>query len=158
MTLKRGEIISSKKPSINSPGRAEHILPVLRQWLCVQHSYSTHHDSLSTQLAPHLDYERPGRHTGHPLQYSCLENPMDRGVWQASPYNHRAGHDWRDLAWMAGTKPPRLCVLSCSVVFDFFVTPWTVAHQAPRSTGFSRQEYWSGLPIPPPDGKLRDAL
>ena len=29
-------------------------------------------------------------------------------------------------------------------------TPWTVAHQAPLSVGFSRQEYWSGLPCPPP--------
>ena len=27
-------------------------------------------------------------------------------------------------------------------------TPWTVAHQAPLSMGFSRQEYWSGLPCP----------
>ena len=31
-----------------------------------------------------------------------------------------------------------------------FATPWTVAHQAPPSMGFSRQEYWSGLPIPSP--------
>ena len=31
------------------------------------------------------------------------------------------------------------------------VTPWTVARQAPLSLGFSRQEYWSGLPCPPPD-------
>ena len=30
------------------------------------------------------------------------------------------------------------------------VTPWTVAHQAPLSMGFSRQEYWSGLPFPSP--------
>ena len=29
------------------------------------------------------------------------------------------------------------------------LTPWTVAHQAPLSMGFSRQEYWSGLPCPP---------
>ena len=29
-------------------------------------------------------------------------------------------------------------------------TPWTVAHQAPPSMGFSRQEYWSGLPFPSP--------
>jgi len=28
------------------------------------------------------------------------------------------------------------------------VTPWTAAHQAPLSMGFSRQEYWSGLPLP----------
>ena len=30
------------------------------------------------------------------------------------------------------------------------VTPWTVAHQAPLSKGFSMQEYWSGLPFPSP--------
>jgi len=30
------------------------------------------------------------------------------------------------------------------------VTPWTVALQAPLSMGFSRQEHWSGLPLPPP--------
>ena len=36
-----------------------------------------------------------------------------------------------------------------------FVTLWTVACQAPPSTGFSRQEYWSGLPCPPP-GDLLD--
>ena len=32
----------------------------------------------------------------------------------------------------------------------FFATPWTVAHQAPPPIGFSRQEYWSGLPFPSP--------
>ena len=31
------------------------------------------------------------------------------------------------------------------------VTPWTAAHQAPRSMGFSSQEYWSGVPLPSPD-------
>ena len=36
-----------------------------------------------------------------------------------------------------------------------FVTPWTVAYQAPPSMGFSRQEYWSGLPFPFP-GDLPD--
>jgi len=34
--------------------------------------------------------------------------------------------------------------------------PWTVAHQAPLSMRFSRQEYWGGLPCPPP-GDLPDA-
>ena len=32
----------------------------------------------------------------------------------------------------------------------FFATPWTVAYQAPLSMGFSRQEYWSGVPLPSP--------
>ena len=36
-------------------------------------------------------------------------------------------------------------VLSC---VQLFATPWTVAHQAPLSTEFSRQEYWGGLPFP----------
>ena len=32
-------------------------------------------------------------------------------------------------------------------------TPWTVAYQAPPSMGFSRQEYWNGLPLPSPTGR-----
>ena len=38
-----------------------------------------------------------------------------------------------------------MCVLSH---VELFVTPWTVAHQAPLSMGFSKQEHWSGLPFP----------
>ena len=37
-----------------------------------------------------------------------------------------------------------------------FVTLWSVAHQAPLSMGFSRQEYWSGWLFPPPPGDLPD--
>ena len=42
--------------------------------------------------------------------------------------------------------------VSCPVVSSvwLFTTPWTAAHQAPLSTGFPRQEYWSGLPFPSP--------
>ena len=49
-----------------------------------------------------------------------------------------------------------LCVCVC--VFRhvrLFATPWTTACQFPLSMGFSRQEYWSGLPFPPP-GHLPD--
>ena len=35
-----------------------------------------------------------------------------------------------------------------------FVTPWTIAYQAPPSRGFSRQEYWSGVPLPSPRARL----
>ena len=38
--------------------------------------------------------------------------------------------------------------LSC---VRLFATPWTAAYKAPPSMGFSRQEYWSGLPLPSPD-------
>ena len=42
----------------------------------------------------------------------------------------------------------RAQLLGCVLLFG---TPRTVAHQTPLSTGFSRQEYWSGLPFPPPE-------
>ena len=48
-----------------------------------------------------------------------------------------------------------LCVLSRLSRVQLFVTPWTVVCQAPPSMGFSGQEYWSGLPCPPP-GDLTD--
>ena len=49
-----------------------------------------------------------------------------------------------------------MCVLSRFSRVRLFVTPWTVACQAPLSMGFSRQEYWSGLPCPPA-GDLPDS-
>ena len=42
-----------------------------------------------------------------------------------------------------------VCVLSHFSHVQLFLTLWTVAHQASLSLGFSRQEYWSGLPCPP---------
>ena len=44
-------------------------------------------------------------------------------------------------------RVPKVKVKSLSRV-RLFATPWTVAYQAPPSRGFSRQEYWSGLPFP----------
>ena len=50
-----------------------------------------------------------------------------------------------------------VCVSVCFVLshVPVFTTLWTVAHQAPLSVGFPRQEYWSGLPFPSP-GDLPD--
>ena len=45
--------------------------------------------------------------------------------------------------------------LSCFRHVQLSATLWTIAHQAPLSVGFSRQEYWSGLPFPLP-GDLSD--
>ena len=50
---------------------------------------------------------------------------------------------------------PQPCVLSCFRLVRLFATLWTIAHQAPLSVGFSRQEYWSGLLCPNP-GDLPD--
>ena len=199
-----------------------------------------------------------GEGNGTPLQYSCLENPMDGGAWWAAVHgviksrtrlsdftftfhfhalekemathssvlawrvpgmgepgglpsmgSHRVGHDWSDLAAVAAAawsfseilkhyisshicstaataaklhqSCPTLCdpidgsppgssvpgilqartlewvaisfsnewkwkmkVRSLSCV-RLLATPWTAAHQAPPSMGFSRQEYWSGF-------------
>ena len=43
------------------------------------------------------------------------------------------------------------CMHAVTSVVSNFLQPWTVARQAPLSVGFSRQEYWSGLPFPPPE-------
>ena len=58
--------------------------------------------------------------------------------------SQRVKHDWSDWSEVKLFSHIRL-----------FETPWTVAHQAPLSMGFSRQEYWGGLPFPSP-GDLPD--
>ena len=59
--------------------------------------------------------------------------------------------NWTEMNWTQISSilfcSSCMCVLS---LVQLFVTPWTVACQAPPSMGFSRQEYWSGLPFPPP--------
>ena len=45
---------------------------------------------------------------------------------------------------------PMCAVLNRFSCIRLFATLWTVAHKAPLSTGFSKQEHWSGLPCPPP--------
>ena len=50
-------------------------------------------------------------------------------------------------AWTASLH---VCMLSCLSHVQHFGTQWTVAHQAPLSMGFSRQEYWTGLSFPSP--------
>ena len=57
----------------------------------------------------------------------------------------------RTLEWVAisfsNAWKWKVKVKSLSRVW-LFATPWTAAHQAPPSMGFSRQEYWSGVPLP----------
>ena len=71
---------------------------------------------------------------------------------------------------LAGHTPPSLGLLAeCAITFSEvkvkslshvrrFATLWTVAHQAPPSTGFSRQEYWSGLPFPSPSVTIQVSI
>ena len=55
--------------------------------------------------------------------------------------------DWKRSVFIPVPKKVKVKSLSC---VRLFLTPWTVAHQAPPSMEFSRQEYWSGLPFPSP--------
>ena len=56
---------------------------------------------------------------------------------------------------MSKIMKKKMKVLIAHLCVQLFATPWTVAHQAPLSREFFRQEYWSGLPFPSP-GDLLD--
>ena len=81
-----------------------------------------------------------GEAHGNPLQYSCLENFMDRGAWLATV--HRVA---KSQTWLSDSHS--LGVLG---YVQFFAMLRTVAHQVPLSIEIFRQEYWSGLPFSPP--------
>ena len=57
---------------------------------------------------------------------------------------YATGEQWRNNSRKNEGGGGGLVAKSCPTL----VTPWTVARQAPLSMGFSRQEYWSGLPFP----------
>ena len=58
--------------------------------------------------------------------------------------------DLEGMETAAATVEDSVCVRESLSRVRLFATPWTAARQAPRSVGFSRQEYWSGLPFPSP--------
>ena len=70
---------------------------------------------------------------------------MDRGTCWA------AVHKESNMTEYAHNICMSVCVCVCTLSpVLFFVTPRTTAHQAPLAMEFFRQEYWSGLPFPPP--------
>ena len=86
----------------------------------------------SLQSCPTLCDPRDGSPPGSPFP----------GVLQARTL------EWVAISFSNGWKwKVKVKSLSC---LQLSATPWTVAYQAPPSMGFSRQEYWSGLPFPSP--------
>ena len=79
-------------------------------------------------LCDPIDGSPPGSYVPGILQARTL-------VWVAISFSNA----WK---WKMKVKS-----LSC---VQLFATPWTAAYQAPTSMGFSRQEYWSGVPLPSP--------
>ena len=74
----------------------------------------------------------------------------DREAWHAAV--HGVAMNWPWLSdWTATNQAAAAKPLSRVWLF---ATPWTAAHQAPPSMGFSRQEYWSGVPLPSPNKLL----
>ena len=115
-------LVSSKKKKWNFP---------IRLWICWLY-ISVAAAAKSLQLFPTLcdpiDGSPPGSPVPGILQARTLE-------WVAISFSN---------AWKWKVK-----VKSLSHV-RLFATPWTAAYQAPPSMGFSRQEYWSGVPLPSP--------
>ena len=67
----------------------------------------------------------PGEGNGNPLQYSCLENPMDRGAWQATVHGvSRVGHD-------LATKP---------------LSPWKESYDKPKQHIKKQRHYFADGP------------
>ena len=77
--MEYGSVIKRNEPQI--PGAPQVALVVKNQ-------PANAGDVRDSGLIPGLG-RAPGGGHGNPLQYSCLENPMDRGAWQASPWGHR---------------------------------------------------------------------
>ena len=81
----------------------------------------------------------------YPIDYSSLGSPGPR-ILQAKVLERISISFSNACKWKVKVK-------SLSSVW-LLVTPWTAAYQAPRSMGFSRQEYWSGVPLPSPSDTL----
>ena len=91
---------------------------------------------------------------------SKLNAPADSSVWWGSvswfikhwlPTCLHKAVKARELSGSPEGKGSEVKLLSR---VRLFATPWTAAHQAPPSMGFSRQEYWSGLPFPLMRGQI----
>ena len=86
---------------------------------------------------------------GNALQYSRLENPHgQRSPTGYSPWGHQ---ELFMTEWLSESEVKLLSRVR------LLATPWTAAYQAPPSMGFSRQEYWSGVPSPSPTERLSTA-
>ena len=91
----------------------------------------------SLQLNPTLCDPRDGSPPGSPIPGTLQARTLE---WVAISFSN---------AWKWKEK-----VKSLSRVW-LLATPWTAAHQAPPSRGFSRQQYWSGVPLPSPKNWYR---
>ena len=84
-----------------------------------------------------------------PFSFSCVVVPVCFCSWDRLIPRGRAAISFSLFYTDSLPSHSSPCVKSLSRV-QLFATPWTIAHQAPLSMGFSRHEYWNGLPFPSP--------
>ena len=124
----------------SSKYRPRVLLNILQNTGCI-HNKDLCKMSMALELRNHAlilsgDSHQSSRIPSHACANHCSQRgpSVDSGVLLWKALSFPIHHVW---AYM----------LSC---VQFFVTLWTVAHLTPLSIGFFRQEYWSGLPFPPP--------
>ena len=121
--------MSSSRASCASPALAGRFFTTIATWevqKCIAAAAKLL--QLCPTLCDPIDSSQPGSPVPRILQARTLE-------WVAISFSSAQ-------KWKVKVKS-----LSC---VRLFVTPWTAAYQAPLSMGFSRQEYWSGVPLPSP--------
>ena len=117
------------------------------------------------RLLFHFSLSHIGEGNGNPLQCSCLENPRDKSLvgcrlWgrtesDTTDVTQQQGGNSSNSLQLGDSSGVLLLLLSPLSRFRLLATPLTAAYQAPPSMGFSRQEYWSGVPLPSPKWCLR---
>ena len=93
----------------------------------------------------------PGEGNGNPLQYSCLENLIDRGAWQATV--HRAGRDCSNLTWLKNRGNPRPWSSTAHWSFSVSHSSWgsssACLHHAEQRYTSTQVGEWSQRSLPP---------
>ena len=113
-------------------------------WIIIKHCYWEHFNLALKPLWCMLCYAKSLQSCPtlcDPIDSSPPSSPFP-GILQARTL------EWVDISF-SNTWKWKVKVKSLSHV-RLSATPWTVAYQAPPSMGFSRQEYWSGVPLPSP--------
>ena len=101
-----------------------------KRWMLILNLGTTAAKSL--QSCPTLRNPRDGSPPGSPIPGILQARTLE---WVAISFSNA----WKWKVKVKSLSPVRL-----------LATPWTAAHQAPPYMGFSRQEYWSGVPLPSP--------
>ena len=134
-------------------GSPERVMCVMRGWL-----HSPGASALNPTFNPRLQrcIQIQGVWGGRGLR-ACTSHQLPGGA-RSEPSNKKCKGGGQEQA----CEPSLPYTVHVNSIFAqslsrdrLFTTPWTVAHQAPLSLGFSRQESWSGWPLPPP-GRLPD--